>query len=154
MHKNLLGLTGGESDPELNAAGEVQPALVTYHQKRDFSVTPEPAGKPGVNGNRFVVQEHHACRLHYDLRMERDGVLKSRAVPKGVPEVPGEKHLAVAVEDHPLEYAMFAGEIPRGDMGLAPSQSGTAKPTRRSTGKQKRSRYCSTADACPGRTSR
>ena len=95
----------------------VETALRTYHEKRNFSVTKEPEGAPGMSGNRFVVQEHHSHKLHYDLRLERDGVLKSWAVPKGIPETAGEKHLAVAVEDHPLEYATFEGEIPKGEYG-------------------------------------
>ncbi len=98
-------------------APEVKPALRDYHEKRNFSVTNEPEGAPDMSGNSFVIQEHHARHLHYDLRLERDGVLKSWAVPKGVPEVVGEKHLAVAVEDHPLEYGSFEGEIAKGEYG-------------------------------------
>lgn len=94
-------------------------ALEDYHEKRDFSVTGEPEGavnKEG-GGNYFVIQEHHARRLHFDLRLEREGVLKSWAVPKGIPEAIGEKHLAVAVEDHPLDYGHFEGTIPEGEYG-------------------------------------
>ena len=93
--------------------------LLPYQARRDFTMTPEPRGKKAVEsrGNSFVVHEHRARHLHYDLRMERGGVLKSWAVPKGVPEVEGEKHLAVETEDHPLEYLAFEGTIPEGEYG-------------------------------------
>ncbi len=92
--------------------------MVEYRTKRDFSVTREPKGGGNEGGGGlYVVQEHHARRLHYDLRLERDGVLKSWAVPKGMPEAVGEKRLAIEVEDHPLEYASFEGEIPEGEYG-------------------------------------
>ena len=93
-------------------------ALKTYQAKRDFSITSEPEGpRTMTEGNYFVIHEHHAHKLHYDLRLERDGVLKSWAVPKGIPKEAGEKHLAVAVEDHPLEYGHFEGTIPAGEYG-------------------------------------
>src|ERR687887_1161773 len=92
--------------------------LGDYKRKRDFRKTPEPAGKRGrKKGNRFVVHEHHARSLHWDLRLERDGVLVSWAVPKGIPPDPKKNHLAVHVEDHPLDYIDFAGEIPQGEYG-------------------------------------
>jgi bifunctional non-homologous end joining protein LigD len=93
--------------------------LKKYRSKRNFSVTDEPAGGLSMTGegNYFVIHEHHARQLHYDLRLERDGVLKSWAVPRGLPEHPGEKHLAVAVEDHPLDYGHFEGTIPQGEYG-------------------------------------
>jgi bifunctional non-homologous end joining protein LigD len=93
--------------------------LEPYKRKRDPRKTPEPfGGRPGAGGRPiFVVQRHDARRLHYDFRLERDGALASWAVPKGVPLELGGRALAVHVEDHPLEYATFAGEIPAGQYG-------------------------------------
>jgi len=120
-------------------------SLDAYRRKRDPARTPEPvppadpraseaepaagdvaagdaaagdvaAGEPAAGG-AFVIQEHHARRLHWDFRLERDGVLVSWAVPRGIPDDPGRNHLAVHTEDHPLEYARFAGVIPRGEYG-------------------------------------
>jgi bifunctional non-homologous end joining protein LigD len=102
--------------------------LADYRGKRDASRTPEPvppAAGPGAaaqdgpagEGGIFVIQEHHARRLHWDFRLERDGVLVSWALPKGIPDDPAVNHLAVHTEDHPMEYAQFQGDIPRGEYG-------------------------------------
>ena len=92
--------------------------LSKYTSKRDFAVTAEPKGEVKKGNNLiFVIQEHHARRLHYDLRLEKDGVLKSWAVPKGIPEKKEQRHLAVETEDHPFEYASFEGSIPAGQYG-------------------------------------
>ena len=106
-------------DADLPAADR----LAKYRSMRDASKTPEPVpysrpAEPATGqGNSFVIQEHHARRLHYDFRLERDGVLVSWAVPKNLPETTSVNHLAVHTEDHPLEYGTFEGNIPKGEYG-------------------------------------
>ncbi|MGE2688543.1 ATP-dependent DNA ligase [Mycolicibacterium pulveris] len=110
----------GDLLADLDEAVPIADRLTTYRSMRDPSKTPEPIpNRPPKTGNndRFVIQEHHARRLHYDLRLERDGVLVSWAVPKNLPETPAENRLAVHTEDHPLEYLTFHGEIPKGEYG-------------------------------------
>lgn len=93
-------------------------ALEKYRAMRDFAKTAEPSGgRPSKGGNRFVIQKHAARRLHYDFRLELDGVLLSWAVPKGPSMKPGDRRLAVHVEDHPIDYADFEGIIPQGQYG-------------------------------------
>lgn len=93
--------------------------LKRYREKRDLRKSPEPGGgrRSSKGGRRFVIQKHDAGRLHYDFRLEVDGVLVSWAVPKGPSTDPGERRLAVRTEDHPLDYATFEGVIPEGEYG-------------------------------------
>ncbi|WP_309711330.1 non-homologous end-joining DNA ligase, partial [Pseudolysinimonas sp.] len=123
MHE-VLQRVRAKGDPaadlerEIWHSSDAEAKLAEYRAMRDGAKTPEPMGG-GVHGagNSFVIQEHHATALHHDFRLERDGVLVSWAVPKGVPTEVGKNHLAVHTEDHPLEYGQFEGEIPKGEYG-------------------------------------
>ncbi len=119
-----LGIEAGTNEPKKLRTGEEviaaskDPNLAQYLAKRDFEGTPEPPpGEARGSGNSFVIHKHRATRLHYDLRLERDGALPSWAVPRGLPTAPGDKRLAVRTEDHPLEYGSFEGTIPKGHYG-------------------------------------
>jgi DNA ligase D-like protein (predicted ligase)/DNA ligase D-like protein (predicted polymerase)/DNA ligase D-like protein (predicted 3'-phosphoesterase) len=108
----------GSSSSSKKERSSVNDSLDLYAAKRRFSKTPEPPPKIYTgDGKAFVLHRHHASRLHYDLRIERDGTLKSFAVPKGLPPRPGIKRMAVNTEDHPLEYTNFEGTIPKGEYG-------------------------------------
>ena len=121
-HEVLERVASGDDPLAVITAASHDGPLAEYLSMRKTGITPEPMpssswGQPSSGDPRFVIQEHHARRLHFDLRLERDGVLKSWAVPKGVPETSGVNHLAVQTEDHPMEYATFEGTIPAGEYG-------------------------------------
>ena len=114
----FLGLRKDKSPLECTVDQLSKGELNEYVAKRDFEVSPEPSGNQQKSDRQiFVVQEHHSRRLHYDFRLEKDGVLKSWAVPKGIPKSTEDKRLAVQVEDHPIDYAKFEGIIPAGQYG-------------------------------------
>lgn len=110
------GAAGGKTGNTADDGGG-HPRLERYRSMRDPNATPEPFAGAGGTGDTFVIQEHHASRLHFDFRLEHEGVLVSWALPKGVPESTDKNHLAVQTEDHPMDYATFEGTIPKGQYG-------------------------------------
>jgi bifunctional non-homologous end joining protein LigD len=117
---DALGIDRSKLEAPSQAVAAPPEPLKEYKRKRDFAVTAEPAGALGESADErpsFMIHKHHARRLHYDLRLSRGGVLVSFAIPKGLPEEPGVRRLAVHVEDHPIEYASFEGAIPKGEYG-------------------------------------
>ncbi|MEP1032417.1 non-homologous end-joining DNA ligase [Ekhidna sp.] len=116
LHTDKRSIQARELPP--NDRHKTPEQLADYEKKRDFNKTPEPlTSENETPGSRFCIQRHHASHLHYDLRLEQDGILKSWAIPRGMPPMPGVKRLAVQTEDHPLKYLTFEGEIPKGEYG-------------------------------------
>ncbi|MFP5225596.1 MAG: non-homologous end-joining DNA ligase [Actinomycetota bacterium] len=120
-----LGIDPARFEPPRDDSPAQPGSLGEYQRKRDFAKTSEPAGgtEPApLAGDHFMIHKHNARRLHYDLRLSRGGVLVSWAIPKGIPDEPNIRHLAVHVEDHPIEYANFEGTIPEGEYGAGESR--------------------------------